>query len=286
MQQHILIVEDDHDTARFFKVVLDLVGVRCDVVYSAKDALAWLATSIPDTILLDMRLGLEIGGQDILYQIRSNPRFDTTRVVIITAYPGMADQVTSLADLILLKPVDVDHLKTLVERLGSIEAKPKRYLFLDPVTEVFNEEFLISRLDLALERFKRREEFYFGLTAIGLEPIISGDVIVEDWVVPLLKQAAERLKKNLRPTDTISRVAGWKFVILHEELRQPKDLQLIADRIKEKLQAPYKISENPIRLSVQIGAVAYHPSFTEATRMLEAVEAALENETINVFSAI
>lgn len=285
MQQHILIIEDDHDTARFFKVVLDLVGVRCDVVHSAKDALAWLATSIPDTILLDMRLGLELSGQDILYQIRSNPRFDATKVVIITAYPGMADQVTSLADLILLKPVDVDHLKTLVERLGSIEVKPKRYLFLDPVTEVFNEEFLISRLDLAFERFRRREEFHFGLTAIGLEPVISTGVIVEDWVVPLLKQVADRLSKNLRPTDTISRVAGWKFVILHEELRESQDLQIIAYRIKEKLQAPYKIGENPIRLNVQIGAVAFHPSFAEPTRMIEAVEAALENETINVFSA-
>ncbi len=104
----VLIIEDDKDTAHFFSMVLSLVGFECEIVHSAKQGLSRLAATQPDMILLDMRLGVEIGGEDILYQIRSNPRLDQTRVIVITAYPSMAEPITNLADLILLKPVDVD----------------------------------------------------------------------------------------------------------------------------------------------------------------------------------
>ena len=59
---HVLIIDDDKDTANFFSMVLGLVGFDCDIVNSAKQALARIAVSQPDMILLDMRLGLEIGG--------------------------------------------------------------------------------------------------------------------------------------------------------------------------------------------------------------------------------
>jgi DNA-binding response OmpR family regulator len=97
-----LIIDDDRDTANLFSTVLSLVGYECDVAYSAKTALAYLASNEPDIVLLDMRLGLEISGIDILYQIRSNPRFDKMRVVVITAYPHLAAPVHDLADMIML----------------------------------------------------------------------------------------------------------------------------------------------------------------------------------------
>ena len=83
----VLIIEDDKDTAEFFKTVLELVGFECEIILSAKEALSTLSVCAPDLILLDIRLGVEISGEDILYQIRSNPRFDKTRVVIITGLP-------------------------------------------------------------------------------------------------------------------------------------------------------------------------------------------------------
>jgi CheY-like chemotaxis protein len=114
----VLIIEDDKDTAGFFKTVLELVGLESEIILSAKEALDRLAFSAPDLILLDIRLGIEISGEDILYQIRSNPRFDKTRVVVITAYPRMAEPITELADLILVKPVEINQLKNLMQRLG------------------------------------------------------------------------------------------------------------------------------------------------------------------------
>ncbi len=117
----VLIIEDDKDTAGFFKTVLSLVGLESEIILSAKEALDRLAFSAPDLILLDIRLGIEISGEDILFQIRSNPRFDKTRVVIITAYPRLAEPITDLADLILVKPVETEQLKNLMQRLRNMD---------------------------------------------------------------------------------------------------------------------------------------------------------------------
>ena len=80
----VLIIEDDKDTAGFFKTVLELVGFECEIILSAKEALSTLAVSAPDLILLDIRLGVEISGEDILYQIqpalRQDPRGDHHRL--------------------------------------------------------------------------------------------------------------------------------------------------------------------------------------------------------------
>jgi CheY-like chemotaxis protein len=145
-------VDDDRDIASLYSLALSLLGYECTFVLTARDALVHLASNLPDMILLDMCLGSDIGGEDILYQIRSNPRFEHTRIVVITAYPGIAELVSNLADLVLIKPVEVEQLQALVTRIGSSDESPKHSLFLDPITQLFNRDFFITRLDLAFNR--------------------------------------------------------------------------------------------------------------------------------------
>ena len=120
----VLIIDDDREIAEFFSTVLTLEDMSCDIVLSAKDALKHLAASVPDLVLLDMRLGQEIGGEDILYQIRSNPRYDHTRVVVITAYPAIAEMVTNVADMILIKPVEWAKWKCKTDNCGQFKPLP------------------------------------------------------------------------------------------------------------------------------------------------------------------
>lgn len=53
VQPQVLIIEDDKNVAGFFKTVLNLVGFKCEIIFSAKEALARLAHSTPDLILLE-----------------------------------------------------------------------------------------------------------------------------------------------------------------------------------------------------------------------------------------
>ena len=102
--QNALVIDDDVDIANLFGMVLGLVGYDFEIANSARDALSMLATSTPDLILLDMALDTELGGQDILHQVRSNPRLKNTQVIAITGHPAMLEPVNDLVDLTMLKP--------------------------------------------------------------------------------------------------------------------------------------------------------------------------------------
>jgi PleD family two-component response regulator len=274
---HVLIIDDDKDTANFFSMVLSLVGFDCDIVNSAKQALSRIAVTQPDMILLDMRLGLEIGGEDILYQIRSNPRLDETRVIVITAYPAMAEPITNLADLILLKPVDVDQLKTLASRLAVLGDHTRRYHFRDPVTDLFTKEFFLTRMELAYERARRRTEFLFAILVFSFT-IASPDTSKLDeteWEA-LLRLAANRMRKYYRPTDTIARLNSEQFATLHEDLKNPEDLQVLIQRLRDGLSDPFELGDHQYHLVLSIGAAIYSPKYDQPVELLEAARQAWE----------
>ncbi len=274
---HVLIIDDDKDTANFFSMVLSLVGFDCDIVNSAKQALSRIAVTQPDMILLDMRLGLEIGGEDILYQIRSNPRLDETRVIVITAYPAMAEPITNLADLILLKPVDVDQLKTLASRLAVLGDHTRRYHFRDPVTDLFTREFFLTRMELAYERARRRVDFLFAILVFSFTARSQdGSKLDEqDWDA-LLRLAANRMRKYYRPTDTIARLNTEQFATLHEDLKEPEDLQVLIQRLRAGLADPFQLGDRQFNLELSIGAAMHSPKYDQPVELLEAARQAWE----------
>jgi PleD family two-component response regulator len=272
----VLIIEDDKDTAEFFSVVLSLVGFECELVHTGREAIARLAATQPDMVLLDMRLGQEITGEDILYQIRSNPRFEKTKVVITTAYPGMAQPITDLADLTLLKPIAMEQLQALTERLASGQPRSRQYYFRDPVTDLFNREFFLTRLEHARERARRRADFLFAVLVFRiLVEAQDGEPIEPDELNHVLRQVAGRLVSAFRPTDTFARLDGERFASLHEELKKPSDPDVIVSRLKEEAGRPVQIADRLFVTKVQVGAALMDSRFQQADDLLRAAEAKL-----------
>ena len=68
----VLVVEDDARTARFFAAAADRLGFEAQVAKTGEEAIACLAETVPDLILLDLRLP-GISGWEILPQIRADP---------------------------------------------------------------------------------------------------------------------------------------------------------------------------------------------------------------------
>jgi diguanylate cyclase (GGDEF)-like protein len=272
-----LVVDDDKEIAGLFGTVLRLVGFECEVVYSAKEALARLAAAVPDMILLDLRLGIEIGGEDILYQVRSNPRYDNTRVIVITAYPMNAEMVSDLADLVLLKPVDMEQLKALAARLASVESGPRRFAFRDPITQLFNQEFFNTRLDLAFERSRRRPDFLYTVIVFGFQIMGFNEEETESEIsVGILREIGDRLREHLRPTDTVARLSGLKFAALLEELKQPEDLSIVLNRVQDKLAQPYKGEGETFQVTFKYGAAVHKRRYQQSQDILEDAERSLE----------
>lgn len=275
---NVLVIENDRDTATLFRKTLEWQGFHCEVANNARDALHHLTTTVPELILLDMHLGGDISGQEILYQLRINPVFDNTRIVIVTAFPQVADFVSHLADLVLLKPIDVTQLKTLAERITSLEYSPKYRLYIDPITGLYNQTFYETRLAHAFERARRRPNFLFGVMLLSTKitnPPAEG--LTETEMHLLYKQIADIFRTIVRPTDTLTRTANWKFGLLLEELSQPGDLEVIETRLKASLQKEFEVSEKKYWLHPIFSSLIYTNQYQQPQQMLAEAEEALRS---------
>lgn len=274
-----LIIENEPDIAGFFKATLELDGFHCDLALSAREALLYLTTNIPELILLDLHLGGEINGQDILYQVRINPLFENTRVVVATAHPQVANLVSHLADLVLLKPVDAQQLRTLAERITSQEFSPRRQAFIDPVTGLYNQAFFNLRLEHAFERSRRRPDFFYGVIMMHVDiPALSARLeaeTAEDIIASLYQQIAQKLRSGLRTTDTLTRLSNWKFAVLLEELKQPQDIEVVERRLQQVLREPLRVGEQTYALQVVSSGKVNSARQSRAQELLDAAEASL-----------
>ena len=281
MNNHVLIIEDDKSIAEYFRAVLTLAGLEVEMVHTAREGLVKLSTNTPNLVLLDMNLGSELGGEDILFQIRSNPRFDETYVIIVTGYPGMTYNVDELVDMILIKPIDMEQLTTLARRLLSYDIAPRLLSFRDPVTTLFTLEFFHTRLELAFERGKRRPEFCYGVVALSLEIMDEDGQQVTpdlDTSLHLRSDIAHHLRKTVRPTDTISSAGDWHFLVLSEDLRYCDDIKIIVDRLENALSQRFQVNKQSFIMKLTCGYATRGEQFCQAGDILAAAESQLARE--------
>ncbi len=106
----VLIVEDDAVLQNGLTVGLGLHGIAAEAVETCADALAALATTTFDAVVLDIMLP-DGSGFDVLRELRQ--RNDAVPVLLLTARDAVADRVRGLddgADDYLGKPFDLDEV--------------------------------------------------------------------------------------------------------------------------------------------------------------------------------
>jgi CheY-like chemotaxis protein len=110
-----LIIEDDAELGTAFAEVLDMSGLRTELVRDGRLALQTLADSEPDLVLLDLHLP-EVSGPEVLNYIRNDERLKSTRVVLISADVVRAEHLKEQVDLVLVKPVGFAEIFNLANR--------------------------------------------------------------------------------------------------------------------------------------------------------------------------
>jgi CheY-like chemotaxis protein len=111
-----LIIEDDDDAAIIFAEALQAAEYETEIIKDGQTALNRLAATTPAMIALDLHLP-HISGDKILDTIRTDPRLDQTRVMLVTADARLAQSLRQEADLVLLKPISFSQLRDLSARL-------------------------------------------------------------------------------------------------------------------------------------------------------------------------
>lgn len=111
----LLIVEDSSLLAEMYVYLFDNSDFETIVKYTGFEARIWLENNTPDLVLLDLNLPY-VSGENILRQIRQDPRFHATRIFIISGHGQQSHQLEDKVDAVLNKPVQMDELKKLSKR--------------------------------------------------------------------------------------------------------------------------------------------------------------------------
>jgi DNA-binding response OmpR family regulator len=117
----ILVVDDERHIARFLVYVLTREGYEAQAVYDGEEALAVAETYAPDAVLLDLLLP-KLSGQEVLVQLRANPRFGGLKILMLTGCPVQdetaANLISSKPDAYCLKPIGPSVLVDLLRQHG------------------------------------------------------------------------------------------------------------------------------------------------------------------------
>ena len=114
MAKSILLVDDDADVRALLGKFLSGQGFIVHVARDGRHALQVLAhIDTPDVILLDYQMPV-MNGSHFLARKRWNPRLRCTPVVILSAWTRQWSGAGLDAVEVLSKPIDLDHLLTLV----------------------------------------------------------------------------------------------------------------------------------------------------------------------------
>ena len=120
----ILVVDDERDHADGIAEALEKSGAKPITVYNGKDALEIVRSQTVDIVVTDLKLGGDIDGLAILEEVRKqNP---DTEVILITAYATIDTCKQAMrqgAYDYLVKPIDIDQLRTLVSQAGRQVSK-------------------------------------------------------------------------------------------------------------------------------------------------------------------
>lgn len=131
--RHILVVEDDPNTAEMLSAYFTSLEYTVDHAAWGEDAVTMATQTPPDLVVLDIHLP-DIDGYEVCERLRSQRRTENTPIIFLTERRERMDRLQGLelgAVDYITKPFDVQELRI---RVRNILQRTARETFLHPVT--------------------------------------------------------------------------------------------------------------------------------------------------------
>lgn len=126
----------------------------------------------------------------------------------------------------------------------------------DPLTNLANRTLCLDRIEQAMHRAKRRENYFFSVVFLDLDRFkIINDSLGHRFGDMVLTETGVRLSEEMRGLDTVSRFGGDEFVLLLDELSSPGEAIRIIKRIRESMSKPFRFNGNEVQTTASFGIV-------------------------------
>lgn len=155
----------------------------------------------------------------------------------------------------------------------ALEKQLEDHSLTDPLTGLPNRRMLMHRLTNAQRRAFRNQSLMV-LAVLDLDGFkVVNDELGHASGDQRLLLAANAIRTAIRDIDTVARLGGDEFVIILEELRTPKEVQAILERIVHAVAAGG--NGDMYKITASIGATIYPLDFTEPETLLRHADEAM-----------
>ncbi|MDB5745259.1 MAG: histidine kinase [Massilia sp.] len=145
----------------------------------------------------------------------------------------------------------------------------------DALTELPNRLLLADRVRMVVAN-ARRSGHGFAVATVGLDGFKKvNDGLGHQVGDTVLRQAAARLRRALRDSDTLARPGGDEFVAVLPGTVTDAQIKLVTGRLLAALQSPFEIDGHTIYLAASVGVALYPQHAEDDNGLLALADAAL-----------
>lgn len=164
---------------------------------------------------------------------------------------------------------DITDKKQADEQKKEVDEKNYKLANFDSLTGLPNRHSFREKLEHEI-RQSDRARLSLALLLIDLDQFkeindtlghLVGDV--------LLVEAARRISACTRESDTVARLGGDEFTVILSRVKDPKDAELVAQKIIERLGEPFQLGESVVYVSASIGITVYPLDASGAEEQVE-----------------
>ena len=149
--------------------------------------------------------------------------------------------------------VRVTAVRDITER-KALEKHLRQQALHDALTGLPNRKLFVDRLRHALERTRRRSGQKVAVLYMDLDGFkVVNDSLGHEAGDLLLTVVAQRLRRCLRPEDTLARFGGDEFVVLLEDVENPGGAVRAARRIADEFRRPFVLEGRGLYASTSVG---------------------------------
>lgn len=145
----------------------------------------------------------------------------------------------------------------------------------DALTNLPNRTLLFDRLQHGILAAKR-EDKQMAVLLLDLDRFKDvNDTLGHHVGDNLLKEIADRLRSSVRESDTVARLGGDEFAILLPEIGSLKAAQRISDKIRERLEDPFKLQGLTLEIGGSIGIAMFPEHGDDAANLIQRADVAM-----------